>query len=305
MEIRSEGKAEMLYSLKKAQLEKLANAHIIPNFPNAEMLWGIFKTDPEIVREILPQPLKPSLEARGIAFVARYPETNFGCGYNEGALLLNCEFKGERGVYCLSMPVDDDMAMIAGREYYGYPKKIADAITLESDGTSAIGSVTRKGTEILRIECQLDKDAPDDFFGQLSYPTEDWDGVKCQKFISFLFKHFPSPSGDNFDYLPRLIREPVLFRFLGKLKSGNGQISLSSTIYDPLGEIPVESMIGIAYGRFHNSMLPGKVVGRVWNPFRFVKHAFFKEDVVPTIIENFDPNQVDTAKMIAQKARKF
>jgi acetoacetate decarboxylase len=305
MKNRSERRTKMLYSLKKEQLEKLANSYILADFPNAEVLLAIFETNPDIVREVLPHPLEPSSDARGVAFVGRYPETHFAPPYNEGALLLNCEFKGERGTYCLSMPVDDDTSMIAAREYYGYPKKIADAITLESDGTTAVGSVIRKGTEILRIECQLDNDAPDDFLGSLSYPTEDWDGIKCQKVVFFSFKYFPSPGGKGFDYLPRLIREPVLLRPLGKLKTGNGQIKLSSTIYDPLGEIPVESMISIVYGRFHNTMLPGKVVGRVWNPLRFMKHAFFKTDMFPTIIESFDPNQVDKAKLIAQKAKKY
>ncbi len=294
----------MLYSLKKEQLDKMANSYIVPDFPNAEMIFAIFETNRDIVHEILPHPLKPSADARGVAFVGKYPETNFNPGYNEGALLLNCEFKGERGAYCLSMPVDDDMAMVGGREVYGYPKKIADGISLERKDATVIGSVTRKGTEIIRIECQLTHDTPDDFFGKLAYPTEDWDGVKCQKVVSFLFKHFPGPGG-NLDYLPRLIREPVLFRSLGKLKTGIGEIKLSSTEYDPLGEIPVESIISIFYGRFHNTMLPGKVVGRVWNPLRFIKHAFFKTDIVPIILDNFDPDQVEKAKGIAQKAKKY
>ncbi len=294
----------MLYSLNKEQLGKLAKTHLVADFPNAEMLFAIFETNPDIVREVLPHPLKPASVARAVAFVAKYPETNFGCVYNEGALLLNCEFKGEQGAYCLSMPVDDDMAMIAGRETYGYPKKIADAITLESSGSTVVGRVSRKGTEIIRIECQLDRDTPDDFFGGLAYPTEDWDGAKCQKVVSFLFKYFPGP-GDKFDYLPRLVREPVFFRSLGKLKTGNGQIKLSSTKYDPLAEIPVKSIVSIFYGRFHNTMLPGKVVGRVWNPLRFIRHAFFKTDMVPTLLENFDPSQIDKAKMILKKAKKY
>ena len=294
----------MLYSLKKEQLDKLANTHFLADFPNAEMLVAIFETSPEIVREVLPHPLKPSANARGVAFVARYPETNFGVVYNEGALFLNCEFRGERGAYCLSMPVDDDTAMIGGRETHGYPKKMADAITLENDGATAIGSVMRKGTEIIRIECLLEDDAGDDFLGNLAYPETDWDGVKCQKVVSFLFKYFPGPGG-NFDYLPRLNREPVLFRPLGKLKTGNGQVKLSSTVYDPLGEIPVESILSIVYGRFHNTMLPGKFVARVWNPLRFIKHTFFKTDIIPALLESYDPNGVDTAKEIAQKAKKY
>lgn len=295
----------MLYSLKKDQLDKLLNSYFLADFLNAEMLFAIFRTAPDIVQEILPQPLKPSLDAYGIAFVARYSDTNFGCVYNEGALFLNCEFKGERGIYCLSMPVDDDMAMIGGREFYGYPKKMAERISLESNGNYVVGCVTRKGTEIIRIECQLENEAGDDLFGNLAYPTEDWDGIKCQKLVSFLFKHFPSPSGDNLDYFPRLIREPILLRPIGKLRAGTGKIFLGCTASDPLGVIPVNSISNITYGLFHNTMLPGKIVGRVWNPFRFMKHACFKMDLVPTIIDNFDPNQVERSKTIMQKAKRY
>jgi hypothetical protein len=48
-----------------------------------------------------------------------------------------------------------------------------------------------------------------------------------------------------------------------------------------VGEIPVVEMITCAYGTYDNTMMPGKVVGRVWNPLAFAKHAFFKVDVAP------------------------
>ena len=35
-------------------------------------------------------------------------------------------------------------------------------------------------------------------------------------------------------------------------------------------------MVTCAYGVYDNTMLWGKVVGRVWNPFTFSKHVFFK-----------------------------
>lgn len=295
----------MLYSLSKDQVEKLAGAATLTEFMNAEMLFVVFRTDPGLVHEILPEPLKPSPEAYGVAFVASYPETNFGCVYHEGALFLNCEFKGERGFYCLSMPVDDDMAMVGGREQYGYPKKMAERISLDRDGDHVVGSVVRKNTEIIRIECQLSQDTGDDAFGNLAYPTEDWNGNKCQKIVSFLFKYFPNPGGDGFDYFPRLIREPVLFRPLGRLRAGTGTLSLGCSAYDPLGVVPVNSISNIAYGFFHNTMLPGKVIRRVWNPLRFIKHAYFKVDAVPTILDGIDPNQVEQSRAIRQKTRLY
>ena len=74
------------------------------------------------------------------------------------------------------MPVDDDMALIGGREQFGYPKKLAESITLERKSNIVIGSVKRKGTEIIRIECDLLEDSPEDYTNGTGYSTVDWDG---------------------------------------------------------------------------------------------------------------------------------
>jgi acetoacetate decarboxylase len=295
----------MLYSLTDEQLRKIKNSHFLSNFKNAEMLFATFETEAEVVKKILPSPLAPSADNSASAFVAKYPETNFGCVYNEGALFVNCQYKGERGAYCLSMPVDDDMALIGGRETYGYPKKIADRITLDGNGDNVIGSVVRKRMEILRIECQLSGNASEDYFGKQGYLTKDWDGVPCTKVISFLFKYFQSPGGTRFDYLPRLIREPVLFRPQKRPRTGTGTVKLGSTIYDPLGEVTVKKVTSMIYGIFDNTMLPGKVVARAWNPLRFVKHAFFKVDFISTLIEQYDPIKAEREKEVMKMAKRY
>ena len=295
----------MLYSLNNEEIKKMRNVSFMPEFSDAEMIFVSFESDPDVIRKVLPAPLQPSKDNSGSAFVGKYPKTNFGCIYNEGALFLNCEFKGEKGTYCLSMPVDDDMALIGGREIYGYPKKIADQITLEHDDNKVVGSVVRKGTEIIRIECQLSGDAPENFFGDKGYPTRDWNGTPCIKVVSFLFKYFQSPSGGGFDFLPRLVREPVLFRSIDKPKSGTGSLQLGSTKYDPLGEIPVKNVTMMAYGKFHNTMLPGKTVSRTWNLLKFLKHAFFKNDMIHSVMEQYDPSKVKIMKDILKKAKKY
>lgn len=32
------------------------------------------------------------------------------------------------------------------------------------------------------------------------------------------------------------------------------------------------------------AMLPGRVIARTWNIFRFLPHAFFKMDMAPTLL---------------------
>ncbi len=295
----------MLYSLEKEELAILGDTHLVYDFLNAEMLVATFKTDIAKVTEIVPRPLSPIGEGLATAFVARYPETNFGCVYNEGALFVHCEYKGERGLYCLSMPVDDDMAMIGGREQFGYPKKLADEITLNQATDSVVGSVIRKGTEILRIECQLVGEVDETFMNDLAAPTVDWDGAQCYKVIAFLTKYFQSPGGGGFDYLPRLIREPVLFRRKGTVRQGSGSVVLTSTPWDPLGEVLVGEIVSMFYGVWHNTMLPGKVVARMWNPMRFAKHAFFKSDFTPYLLEQYDPAASARAKEVLESAKRF
>lgn len=295
----------MLYSLTDEEVAKLRGTPVLPEFLGAELMLATFKTDYQIALEIVPRPLSPIREALATAFVAKYPETNFDCVYNEGALFIHCEYKGEKGLYCLSMPVDDDMALIYGREQFGYPKKLADKITLNETTGSVVGSVVRKGTEILRIECQLAGEVEETLMADLGVPTVDWDGVPCYSVIMFLFKHFRSPDGSGFDYLPRLIREPVLFRREGIVRQGSGSVIMTSTPWDPLGEVPVGEIVSMLYGKWHNTMLPGKVVARTWNPLRFAKHAFFKMDAVPYFLERYDPSASARAKEAWKAAKSY
>jgi acetoacetate decarboxylase len=295
----------MLYCLSKKEIQNLRRTYLLPEFRNAEMLTATYVTDENSAREILPKPLSLPKVPLVTVYVAKYPETNFGCIYNEGALSLHCDYKNERGLYCLSMPVDDDMAMVGGREQFGYPKKMADRITLEKADNHVIGSVVRKKEEILRIECDLIKELPPDFLHDSWVQTKDWDGMPCYRIISFLHKYFASPDGMSFDYLPRLIREPVLFRKKGEVLEGRGEVKVSSSAFDPLGALPVKEIKDMSYGKWHNTMLPGKVIGRVWNPFRFLKHAFSRFDFVPTVLQNYDPSAWKRAKKIMKAAKKF
>ena len=295
----------MPFNLTPEDLHKMKNSHFMPEFKNAEMLLATYLTDANLVKEILPRPLMPTEVPMVHAFVAHYPETNFGCIYSEGALLLKCKFRREQGLYCLSMPVDDDMAMIGGRESYGYPKKIADQITLVKNDNHVTGSVIRKKKEILKIECELTEGLTPDFTKDFGDPVIDWNGASCFKVVMFLYKFFPSPGGTSFDYLPRLIREPVLFRKGGEILQGKGEVTVSSTPFDPLGEIIVNEVKSINYGKWNNTMLPGKVVGRTWNPLRFLKHSFFKTDYAPVILENYDSANDKRAKEIIKAARSL
>ena len=286
----------MLYALDRSQLKRLRRREPVYEFRGAEMLTASFRTDPEVVSAILPRPLDAPDEPVAMAFIARYPKTNFGVSYSEGALFVGAVYKDEPGWYCLAMPVDNDMALIGGREQFGYPKKIAEEISLERNGDRVIGGVVRRGVEVLHIEAELTGPADPaalDTFGSKAIALE---GRPCRKVVSFLFKFSRSPGGRGFDYVPRLVREVVLFRPRDDLMSGTGKVEIVSSPHDPLGDIPVRDLMDVTYGTWDNDMLPGRVVARVRNPLAFARYAMFKEDFAGWFLESDEASTPPTGR---------
>lgn len=293
----------MLFALSRSEIADLRSAPLVADFIGAEMLMAAFRTEPSAIARILPRPLKPTAEPIAFAFVARYPLTNFGSIYHEGALFVQACLGGEVGMYCLAMPVTEDMAMVYGRERYGYPKKMADRISLEETGSHVTGCVVRKGSEILRIELQPSAMAEPGDSSVFAHEAVDSNGRPCWEAVNFLFKFFPSPDGKHFDYLPRLVRQQTLFRPRAGLRKGTGRVVLTSTASDPLGEVPVGSVIGCMHGFWDNTMLPGRVVRRVWNVWRFLPHAFFRMDAAPYYLASLG-NRESSGAGVAPQYRK-
>lgn len=274
----------MLYALSRSELAGLQSASKQAEFTGAEMVIATYRTDPVAVEMILPPPLKPTPQATAAAFIGRYPQTSFGSVYNEGALFVQARFGTEVGWYCVAMPVDDDTAMIGGREQFGFPKKMADHITLEASGSQVIGRVQRKGCEILRIEVEPSAALAPHDLSAFGPEAVDENGHSCTEVVSFLFKHFPSPDCARFAYLPRMVRQVTLFRPRSDVRKGTGRVVVPWSPCDPLGEVPVESLTACFHGTWDNTMLPGKVVGRAWNVGRVLPHAFFKTDAIAFLL---------------------
>ena len=270
----------MLYALSKSEMERLRQVDFpLFEYLGAEMLSALFRTDPDVVQTILPKPLVAADEPLGWAFVARYPETNFGLSYSEGALFVRAVYKGEPGWYCLALPVDNDMAMVAGRETVGFPKKMAERITLERTDNHVMGSVIRRGVELVRIEAELTGPVSASSLDAIGPEVDDLEGHPCRKLVAFSFKSSFSPSG-GFEYLPKLVRNVLLMRPRDEIRSGTGKLEMVSSPTDPLGDIPVWDLLDVSYGTFDNDQLPGRVVARVKNPLRFFRYAAFKQDWV-------------------------
>jgi acetoacetate decarboxylase len=122
-----------------------------PSFPpgpyrffNREFFVITYRTDPEALAAVVPEPLEVVEPLVKYEFIRMPDSTGFG-DYTETGQVIPVRFKGESGGYVHSMYLDDDAPIAGGRELWGFPKKLASPkIVTESDvlvGTLHYGSV--------------------------------------------------------------------------------------------------------------------------------------------------------------------
>jgi acetoacetate decarboxylase len=255
----------------QAELARLARERF--EFYDAEMLVVMWETRPEIIKRLLPPPLKPVDRPLATAFLAHYPKTNFGPAYSEGALFLRAEFGGVAGNYCLAMPMTDDMALAGGRERYGYPKKLAN-ISLKHSGNKAEGHVERHGVRFFALRVNLSGKSNTEEFQNIVLGETSEEGA-----VSYNFKHFPSCDLKGFDYNPRLVRERTILR-PSVADWGEAEVTFGHSDHDPWSEIEIVRILGAIYTVGHNTMLPAEVVAET-DAAVFAPYSFLKWDTWP------------------------
>lgn len=243
-------------------------------FKGAEMLWVLWETKKEVIERVLPPPLEPLERPIALAFVANYPSHSYGLPYTEAALLIRCQYKGELGNYFLSMPLTDDRATFAGREIWGFPKKLAN-VHFEKNGNELYGYSERLGTKNIEVRLKLtgkfnDEETPK-IVSEIQMIPKRGKGT-----INYLFKHFIHPTKEGFDYNPWLVKQTTKSK-IKTMQMGEAEIKLNSTIHDPWGEIEIVRVLGGMYLQSENEMFPGEVLTEV-DPEEFLPYSYIKWD---------------------------
>ncbi len=98
----------------KSQPEMWKESHII---------LGNVELNRQEASRILPMGLRLTENPTATLFIVDYLKPNFTAPYREAAMLIHVRTVFGVGLHCAWMTVDDDTAMIYGRELLGYPKK--------------------------------------------------------------------------------------------------------------------------------------------------------------------------------------
>ncbi|PTU33120.1 acetoacetate decarboxylase family protein [Stenotrophobium rhamnosiphilum] len=131
-------------------------------YRNAQYLTAVVEVDEKAMTRWLPSGIKLATPARADLFCAYFPENVYTDAYHEAGLFVHVKAGRGYGIFCPWMILDDDRAMIIGRELLGYPKKLGE-IAWDDNGRRIVAKASRRGSSLIEMEAKLGEvlhDAP-------------------------------------------------------------------------------------------------------------------------------------------------
>ncbi len=196
--------------------------------PRNRSLNAVCQGDPEVLKAYLANTPFTLADDRFLVYVSDFTNCD-KIPFMDAGVVIPVEFEGRMGGYFLFEYEDNDAAIAAGRDLWGYPKKYGD-ILLEERGDRVTASVTRKGVPLITINCTLDG-AP----------------APALKTTPHLNIHIqPAPDGGILN--KRVIARDTSPDFqLTSNRSGSATVSLGSIATDPLAPLQPLEVLGASY----------------------------------------------------------
>lgn len=108
-------------------------------FSGREFLVITYRTDPDALRAVVPEPLEASEPLVKYEFIRMPDSTGFG-DYTESGQVIPVSFRGAKGGYVHAMYLNDHPPIAGGRELWGFPKKLASP-QLEIEIDTLVGTL--------------------------------------------------------------------------------------------------------------------------------------------------------------------
>ena len=108
-------------------------------FVDREFLIITYRTDPGVLRRLVPEPLQVDEPLVKFEFIRMPDSTGFG-DYTESGQVIPVSFNGRKGGYSHCMFLDDHPPIAGGRELWGFPKKLASP-SLKAEIDELVGTL--------------------------------------------------------------------------------------------------------------------------------------------------------------------
>jgi len=235
-----------------------------PIFDPAQCLTIMYETKPELIKEILPPPLKPYEKPYVIVTYNNFMGTNFEMGgYESTQLLIPAVYEGRVGNFVAAQICNKDMCTVLGREKYGYPKKVG-ICEHRYDEDRFVGYSARHGVPFVIVDADFSKEPNDpNFLAELTKATQS-DPERPTWAINWTYKFEIGEHEDNLLVNPRLVRgwknkEGVY----EQSKAGFGKLTLIPSVDDPWFELEPVRVVGALLSHVNSHMKCANPVGRI------------------------------------------
>ncbi len=227
----------------QGRLTKESIAHTMPadapayhkkpfHFKGARLLRFDYETDPEAAAALIPDRLTLADPATAFLLINEYPWSTLG-PYREAVLGVNVCHGAQTLHYISHLMLDSDVPILAGRELYGFPKKMGLIEFSQQDDVLA-GYVERpKGIRICSGVFRPEA---------LQAPLPD--GTPLQ---TCALRVIPNPEAGKDHSLVELIQTDMILSSV-ELWAGTGSCHLPGiSALDPWHNLPVKKMVNASY----------------------------------------------------------
>ena len=201
-------------------------------FVDREFLIVTYRTDPDKLRALVPEPLEIEAPLVKFEFIRMPDSTGFG-DYTEAGQVIPVSFQGRAGSYTHGMFLNDHPPIAGGRELWGFPKKLAQpSLRTEIDtlvGTLDYGPVRVATATMGYKHCEVDADA---IKAALSAPN-------------YLLKIIPHVDGSA--RICELVEYYLKDIQVKGAWTGPGALSLTPHALAPVAELPVLEVVSATH----------------------------------------------------------
>ncbi|MEU6643607.1 acetoacetate decarboxylase family protein [Saccharomonospora sp. NPDC046836] len=212
------------------EIREIEAALAAPEFVHGEQLLVRFRTSEETYRRLLPPPLEPLDDPLCVAAIGRWQGSCVG-DYAGGSVSLSAAHQGDAGGFAVAMWMNTEASVMFGRDVFGEPKKLAES-GLARDGERAHAWIDRHGVRLVELMCTVDIEE---------------DPASIDR-LAFNYRSRTAANGIGLEG-PAVLTRTVFSTTIHERRRGPGSVRFSSTVHDPLGEIPVLEVLDAEYQR--------------------------------------------------------
>jgi acetoacetate decarboxylase len=201
-------------------------------YKNNRMLFITFKTSPDLLRALVPEPLAVNPAGLVTIYVGALNVADpVHFSYHEAGIMIPASYMGKEGNYMPVLYLDQALPIMVGREIWGFPKFQAE-LGLEVEGGMVRAHVIMNGVSLIDATLHMSEPIPH----KASTPL-----------TIFLLKSIPSVTGSPPYDVNQLTTAVLRDSVNSEVRPGMATLHLRSTPSDPLNMIPVLEIVSGVY----------------------------------------------------------